>query len=49
MRQVDLYAGEERMASITDFYPRPEVVDVFHRDDLLNSGWRTWAFFASFA
>ncbi len=44
VRQVDLFADGERMTSITEFYPRPEVVEVFQRPDLLNSGWRTWVF-----
>jgi hypothetical protein len=40
IREVNLYLGEKKLASVTTFYPRPEVVIAFHRPDLLETGWR---------
>lgn len=40
VRSVKLFVNETQVASIESFYPRPEVVDAFHREDLLQSGWQ---------
>jgi hypothetical protein len=34
--------GDNQLASVTKFYPRPEVVTAFSRPDLLNTGWRAF-------
>ena len=40
VRSVKLFVNETQVASIESFYPRPEVVNAFHREDLLQSGWQ---------
>ena len=40
VRTVKLFVNETLVATIESFYPRPEVADLFQRDDLLESGWQ---------
>jgi hypothetical protein len=42
IREVGLFVGDDQFASVTKFYPRPEVVTAFSRPDLLNTRWRAF-------
>jgi organic radical activating enzyme len=42
IREVSLFVGETKVASINRFHPRPEVVTAFQREDLLQTGWRAF-------
>lgn len=44
VREVRLHCGDYPLAVFRDFYPRPEVVATFGRDDFLHSGWRGYCF-----
>lgn len=44
VREVRLHCGQHPLAVFRDFYPRPEVVATFGRDDFLYSGWRGYCF-----